>query len=74
MTKAKAVLIVDVYHSGPRDKPEAPFLFMVATTKGTPAHPGGRKWFFWKTVPLNHIAVAPSRAEADLHRFGFSVQ
>ena len=67
-------MIVDVYHSGRRDKPEAPCLLVVAGTKGTGAHPEGRKWVFWKTVPVNQIAVVPGKAEADLHRFGFSVQ
>ena len=68
--------MVDVYHSGDRDLPKAPFLFMAVGDLVLPLHPAREDyaWHYWKEVPLSSIAVNPAKAFAEIARFGFHIQ
>lgn len=67
---------IDVYHSGER-RPEAPFLLVLqGAARALPDHPDAplRNWSYWKSSPLQLIAVSPSHAAAELTRRGFFIQ
>lgn len=65
---------IDVYHSGER-RLEAPFL-LVLQARALPDHPDAPlgNWSYWKSSPLQRIAVSPSQAAAELTRCGFFIQ
>lgn len=75
-SNTKLRITVDVYHSGER-RPQAPFLLTLqGTTRALPDHPEAplRNWSYWKSSPLQLIAVSPSQAAAELTRAGFVIQ
>jgi hypothetical protein len=70
-----AKIWVDVYHSGEQDWVVAPFLFVPPSERVLPPHPRRPKdWVFWKTVPLNTIAVQAAAARWQLVQVGFYIQ
>lgn len=68
--------MVDVYHSGAKDRPKAPFLFVGTGDLILPSHPDRPDyvWHYWKNVPLSEIAVSPASALAEIAEGGFYIQ
>ena len=76
LERADTSMIIDVYHSGRGRTPRPPFVFVRSGGERLPDHPHGQKivWNFWKKAPLKQIAVAPNRAEEQIHARGFFIQ
>lgn len=68
--------LVDVYHSGTEERLRAPFLMVETGARNLLPHPAnpGVRWIFWKTVPLNTIAVRPASAANKIEELGYFIQ
>ena len=68
--------MVDVYHSGGKDRPKAPFLLTAVGELILPRHPApeDHSWYYWKEIPLSAIAVNGPKAYSEIAKYGFYIQ
>lgn len=67
------IQLVDVYHSG-KDRLRAPFLLVKSGWPRTRLPAPQASWTFWKTVPINLIAVSPEKAALNIKEQGYFIQ